>query len=237
MTLKPETLVRMGLIRKKDSWTIEAFKAYWHDKHGPLVSRIPNLREYWQNPVIDRLQRGIDYARGPWDFDGFSQLWFDAAKEADEAFSRGSLSDALITDEHHFLGGLHIVTASQREVIRIPDEPARSALLKRISTLRRRSDVSEDDFRREWKVHGTMVQEMPGVGGYRQNVITARERVKGQPCGYDELPIDGIVELWFETPATLETAFASPQGKRTMAHAKTFLSEITAFLVEEHRII
>jgi uncharacterized protein (TIGR02118 family) len=122
-------------------------------------------------------------------------------------------------------------------VIKVPHGPARSVLLKRISTLRRRSDVSEEDFRREWKVHGTMVREMPGVGGYRQNVITARERVKGQPCGYDDLPIDGIVELWFETPATLEAAFASPQGQRTMAHAKSFLSEITAFLVKERRIV
>ena len=57
------------------------------------------------------------------------------------------------------------------------------------------------------------------------------------PCGHDELPIDGIVELWFESPQTLEAAFASPAGQRTMAHAKTFLAEITAFLVEEHRIV
>src|SRR5678816_869746 len=126
MTPMTETPVRMGLIRKKDSWTTEAFDTYWHEKHGPLVSKIPNLREYWQNPVIDRLQRGIDYARGPWDLDGFSQLWFDATKEADEAFNRGSLSDALITDENHFLGSLHIVTASQREVIKVPHGPARS---------------------------------------------------------------------------------------------------------------
>ena len=237
MTPKTETTVRMGLMRKKDSWTSEDFNAYWRDKHALFAAKIPNLREYWQNPVIDRLQRGIDFARGPWDFDGFSQLWFDDAKEADTAFNSGALSDALITDEHHFIGGLHIVTASQREVIKAPDEPTRSALLKRISTLRRRSDVSEEDFRREWKVHGAMVQEMPGVSGYRQNVITARERVKGQPCGYDELPIDGIVELWFETPATLEAAFASPQGQRTMAHAQTFLFEITAFLVRERRIV
>ena len=237
MTLKPEIPVRMGLIRKHDSWTTEAFSAYWRDQHGALVSKIPNLREYWQNPVIDRLQRGIDYERGPWDFDGFSQLWFDAAKEADAAFNTGPLKDALIADENHFIGDLHIVTASQREVVEVPDGPARSALLKRISTLRRRGDVSEEDFRREWKVHGSMVQDMPGVSGYRQNVIVARERVKGQPCGYEDLPIDGIVELWFETPETLEAAFASPQGKRTMAHAKTFLSEITAFLVKERRVV
>ena len=78
---------------------------------------------------------------------------------------------------------------------------------------------------------------MPGVSGYRQNVVLERELVKAQKCGYDDLPIDGIVELWFETPATLEAAFSSPQGRRTMDHAKTFLSEITAFLVNEHRIV
>jgi uncharacterized protein (TIGR02118 family) len=227
----------MGLIHKHESWTTEAFSAYWRDKHGPLVAQIADLREYWQNPVVDRLQRGIDFARGPWNFDGFSQLWFDEVKEADTAFNRGPLSDALVADENHFIGRLHIVTASQREVIKVPAAPARGALLKRMSTLRRRSDVTEEDFRREWKVHGTLVQQMPGVSGYRQNVITARERVKGQPCGYDELPIDGIVELWFETPQTLEAAFASPQGQETMAHARIFLSEITAFLVQERRIV
>ena len=224
-------------MKKKETWSTEDFLSYWLEQHGKLASSIPNLREYWQNPVVDRLRRGIDYARGPWTFDGFSQLWFDDASQADVAFKDDSFSAALIADEQHFLGDLHIVTANQREVIEVPAEPTRSALLKRISTLKRRSDVSEEDFRREWKVHGFMVQEMPGVAGYRQNVITARERIKGQPCNYDDLPIDGIVELWFENPTTLDAAFASPQGQRTMAHAKTFLSEITAFLVKERRIV
>ena len=78
---------------------------------------------------------------------------------------------------------------------------------------------------------------MPGVAGYRQNVVIARERIKGQACGYDELPIDGIVEMWFEDAATLEAAFGSPAGRTTMKHALTFLAEITAFVVEEHRVI
>ena len=78
---------------------------------------------------------------------------------------------------------------------------------------------------------------MPGVSGYRQNVVTGRERIKGEPCGYDDLPIDGIVELWFESPEVLNAAFASPEGQRTMAHAQTFLAEITAFLVTERRIV
>ena len=46
-----------------------------------------------------------------------------------------------------------------------------------------------------------------------------------------------IARLWFEDAATLEAAFSSPAGQVTMAHAKTFLAEITAFVVVEHRVI
>ena len=75
--------VRMGLIRKKPDWSVDAFRTYWIDKHGPLAAEAPNLRAYWQNHVTDRLQRGIQFTRGPWDFDGFSQLYFDEASQAD----------------------------------------------------------------------------------------------------------------------------------------------------------
>lgn len=227
--------VRMGLIRKKADWTMEDFQEYWKNQHGPLAAGAPGLRSYWQNSVTDRLQRGIDFARGSWDFDGVSQLWFDDVQQASAAFETGEMAARLIADETHFLGDLHIVTAAQSVVIAVPDT-VRGQLLKRISTLRRRADITEDDFRREWRVHAGMVRQMPGVSGYRQNVVVQRELVKGQPCSYQELPMDGIVELWFESSETLEAAFASPQGQRTMAHAKTFLAEITAFLVVEHRI-
>ena len=228
--------VRMGLIRKKSEWTTKEFQEYWRGTHGPLAARVPNLREYWQNAVTDRLQRGIDFARGPWDFDGFSQLWFDNVQQADSAFKDTELAAALIADEQYFLGGLHVVTATQHVVVPVPAEPERGALLKRISTLKRRPDISENDFRREWIAHRDLVTKMPGVSGYRQNVVIARERTKGQPCDYHDLPIDGIVELWFDNSATLEAAFSSPAGRVTMAHAKAFLAEITAFVVVEHRI-
>jgi uncharacterized protein (TIGR02118 family) len=229
--------VRMGLIRKKAAWSASEFLEYWRNTHGPLAAHAPNLREYWQNAVTERLQRGIEFARGPWDFHGFSQLWFDDAQQADHAFKDSAMAAALIADEKHFLGDLHIVTATQDVVVPVPDGASRSALLKRISTLKRRSDITEEDFRREWVVHRDLVRKMPGVSGYRQNVVIARQRVKGHPCGYDELPVDGIVELWFENPPTLEAAFSSPAGRETMAHAKTFLAEITAFLVVEHRVV
>ena len=82
-----------------------------------------------------------------------------------------------------------------------------------------------------------LVMKMPGVAAYRQNVVIARERVKGQPCGYDELPIDGVVELWFADAAALEAAFGSPAGRAAMKHGETFLAEVSVFAVKERRVV
>ena len=229
--------IRMGLIRKKTDWTTDAFDAYWRDGHGAIAARAPGLRAYWQNTVTDKVQRGIQFERGPWDFDGFSQLSFDDAGTADHAFNASAMAAELIADENHFLGGLHIVTTEPTVVVPIPPPAERARLLKRMSLLTRLPGLDEADFRREWQVHGDLVRQMPGVSAYRQNVVVAREREKGVSCGYADLPIDGIVEMWFEDEATLQGAFGSPAGQTTMAHAESFLGQITAFLVRERRIV
>ncbi|RKP57624.1 EthD family reductase [Pararobbsia silviterrae] len=228
------THVRMGLLYKKADWTEAAFREHWLHQHGALVKHAPGLGEYWQNHVIDRVQRGIDFARGPWEFDGFSQLRVSDPKHP---FGEGDLPARVRADEQHFVGGLHIIEAEQTEVVAVPAPEERARLKKRISLIRRRPDSSEADFRKEWAVHAGWVRQMPGVRGYRQNAIVAREVNKGVPSSYDALPIDGLVEFWFESTETLQDAFGSPAGKQTMQHATTFLSEITAYLVDEHRII
>lgn len=229
--------VRMGLIRKKPDWPFEKFDSHWRDQHGALAARAPHLRGYWQNLVVDRVQRGIEFERGGWDFDGFSQLWFDDAAQSAQAFAAGETAAALAEDESHFLGQLHIVTAEQTAVIPLPADPERASLLKRMSIIRRLTTLTEDDFRHEWRVHGDLVRKMPGVSGYRQNVVVVREREKGRPCDYETLPMDGIVEMWFQDERTLQEAFASPAGQAAMAHANTFLGDITAFLVAERRVV
>jgi uncharacterized protein (TIGR02118 family) len=87
----------MGLIRKKPDWSVDDFLTYWIEQHGPLAAQAPSLREYWQNHVTDRLERFIQFTRGPWDFDGFSQRYFDEASQADHAFGASAYAAALIT--------------------------------------------------------------------------------------------------------------------------------------------
>lgn len=221
--------VRMGLLNKRDDWTIEQFREHWIARHGPLAARIPGLTAYHQNHVVDQQQRGITYKRGPEQVDGISELWFYDIGAMEQGIV-SPIGPELIEDESRFIGRLRIVTVEPVEVI---PPPLTGVGLKRMSFLRRRADVSPERFEHEWRrVHGPLVRRLPGVKGYRQNLVTHRESPKGTAVGYSELPIDGIVELWFDTAETLDAAFASPAGVETMAHATTFIDEITTFLVD-----
>jgi uncharacterized protein (TIGR02118 family) len=228
--------VRMGLIRKQPDWTREQFLQYWRGTHGPLAARMPNLSEYWQNAVTERMQRVLSVPPGAWDFDGFSQLWFDD-EQASYAVKDSEFARTLIADEKHFLSTLHIVTAIQYVIVKVPADAGRATLWKRMSIAKRRADITEDDFRHEWELHEELIRKVPGVKGYRRNVVIERERIKGQPCGYDDLPIDGIVELWFDDAAAMQAGFTSAGGQAAATHAKEFLAEITTFAVVEHRVV
>jgi uncharacterized protein (TIGR02118 family) len=227
-------IVRTGLMKKKPQWSGQDFRRYWAEHHGALAAKLPGLRRYEQNHVIDTAQRGIAYERGPEQLDGFSMLWFDS-EESMQAAIATEAGRALVADEDHFIGNLRIVTLDQVEVIAPKtDRP----LIKRMSLLRRRPDVSPERFKHEWRIeHARLVRETPGMQGYRQNLIVGREVPKGTPVSYEDLPIDGIVELWFDSTESLDAAFASPEGVRLMAHARVFIAEITTFLVERHVIV
>ncbi len=225
---------RMGLLNKKPDWSTERFRARWRDHHAALARQLPGLRSYVQNHVTDRAQRGIASARGPEELDGFSQLTFDDAPAMRAAMAT-AVGPQLVADEQHFIGRLRIVTVDSHTVVLPPPD---GTALKRMSLLRRRSDVTPEVFAREWReVHGPLVRRMPGILGYRQNLITGRESPKGTPVGHEDLPLDGIVELWFADTASIDVAVGGGRGQETMAHAQTFIGEITTYLVATVRVV
>lgn len=225
---------RMGLLNRKADWPTEDFRRHWRDVHGPIAAQLPGLRSYLQHHVVDAAQRGISHKRGPETLDGISELVFDGDESMTTAFGSDVAPD-LVADERLFLDRVRIVTVARREVI-TPDPTRR--LIKRMSLLRRRADVDPSTFDREWRdEHARLVKLTPGVQGYRQNLVIDRQVVKGTSCSYEELPIDGIVELWFSDLEALNDAFASPQGVDLMDHATTFIDEITTFMVETHTVL
>jgi uncharacterized protein (TIGR02118 family) len=107
-----------------------------------------------------------------------------------------------------------------------------------MSTLKRRPDVSTEKFKEEWfDVHSVLVKRLPQVKGYTQNLIFDRSFGRSKAARYEELPIDGIVELWFSDVDSLNAGFASDAGNTLMTHASEFIAEISTFLVETHEVV
>jgi uncharacterized protein (TIGR02118 family) len=224
----------MGLLQKRADIDQQQFRTHWRTGHGALAAKLPGLRRYHQNHIVDRTQRGITYARDGLDFDGFSELWFDDLPAMHAAFA-GNEVKALAADEDRFISGLKLVTAVQHVVIPTPTDVP---LIKRMTTLKRRPNVSAEKFQEEWfDVHSVLVKRLPQVKGYTQNLIFDRSHGRGKPATYNELPIDGIVELWFTDTTSLNEGFASDAGKTLMTHATDFIAAMSTFLVETHKVV
>ena len=227
-------IARMGLLTRKPDVTLEQFRQHWRDGHGPLAAKLTGLRRYHQNHVVDREQRGINYARGAHRFDGFSELWFDDVPSMSAAFTTEQVQ-YLGEDEARFIGELKLVTSIQHVVV---PKPSGVPLIKRMSILKRRADISSEKFMSEWfDVHAFLVKRLPEIKGYTQSLIFDRAHGRGRPATYEELPIDGIVELWFTDVNSLNAGFGSDAGKTLMTHATEFIAEISTFLVETHEVV
>lgn len=229
-------IARFGLLQKNKSLSDEEFDRHWRDVHGPLASKFPGLRHYWQHRVVNKDQFGISHARGRWDVDGFSELHFDSIEAMLEAVSSPNFSGAL-SDERGFLTDVHLVACEKHIVV--PVDTGDGPFVKRMTLLKRLPGMSDEDFRREWlDVHAAWVRQWPGVLGYVQNIVVDRYHgARTESADWSEVPVDGIVEFWFRDTETAADLYASEIVHRTQEHAKVFLDEITPFFVESRQIV
>jgi uncharacterized protein (TIGR02118 family) len=228
-------IVRTGVLRRRPDMDLDTFKRHWRDQHGPLAAKMPGLRRYEQNLVIDRSQLAIDHARGGWNVDGFSQLWFDDI-EAMRATTKTPEFAPTVPDIDRFVGEIKLVVCQPNVVVPLKQDPG--SLIKRMSILRRRPDIDAARFRDEWfGFHAEAVSRFPGLAGYTQNLVIDRGSDLFNSAPYEEVPIDGIVEMWFPNQASLEFAFRSREADVSQRHALDFIAEITTFLVENYRVV
>src|SRR2546427_3904549 len=152
----------IALFKRRPGISVEDFQRYWRPHHAALVVRQAGLRRYVQNHPLPSSYR----EREP-DFDGVAEAWFDdvaamralapsaeyAAVRADEAaFIDAATMQAVLTDE-----------------IAVVDGHARSGDAKMIACLRKRPELSPEQFRKHWReVHGPLVAAIPGNRRYVQ---------------------------------------------------------------------
>lgn len=226
-------IVRFGLLRRNAAMTRAEFNRHWRDIHGPLAAALPGLREYHQHAVVDQ---GSHPIAGNWDLDGISELHFDSLESMNAAFAAPSGGEAK-EDLSLFLSEVKLVVCEKHRVV--PRKPLEGSFIKRMSLIRRRPGLDDATFRHEWlETHAAMMRQWQNVLGYNQNLVIDRISSLGRAgASLDEVPVDGIVEIWFANHETAAETQASPIGVETLAHARAFLSEITPFLVDSHRIL
>lgn len=229
-------ITRTGILTRRPDLTPEQFRRHWLEVHAPLAARLPGLRRYHQNHVVDASQLAIDHARGAWEVDGFSQLWFDDMDAMRRVVEAPELRPDL-PDIPNFCGDVKLVIC--RPNVIIPVAADAGPLVKRMSILTRRPDITAERFRDEWfGFHAEAVRKFPNLIGYTQNLVVDRGGADlTSSASYEQVPVDGIVELWFRSVDDVRTAFGSPAAEVSQRHALDFIGTITTFLVGTHVIV
>lgn len=230
-------ITRFGLLTRKSGLSPEDFNAHWEKSHGPMAAKFPGLRAYFQHVVTNKDQFGISHARGSeWDLDGFSELHFDDMQAMLDAVS-GEVFAPTLVDEEAFLEDVQLVACEKHKVV--PMDFDGGPFIKRMTLLKRRSDVTPEQFRHEWlDTHADFVRRWPNVLGYHQNIVVDRyhgSRTESAP--YSAVPVDGIVEFWFRDTDAAAELYATDIVTETQEHAKVFLDTITPYFVETRLVV
>jgi len=101
-------------------------------------------------------------------------------------------------------------------------------MVKRITYLTRRADLTSAQFSAHWSTtHADIARDLPGVVAYRQNHIVWYED-EARTRFFDT---DGVVELWFEDAESAAAGFGSDVADRLIVDERNFLSGLTGSAV------
>ncbi len=106
-----------------------------------------------------------------------------------------------------------------------------NTVLKRITYLEKREDLSQTDFGQHWAgPHAEIARDLPGVACYLQNHVQRRISLSDEPA----YRVDGIVELWFVSHEVVSAASDSLVADRLVEDEVKFLSGLTGGPVIAH---
>jgi len=100
------TMKLIGLVKKKQGLTREAFIAYYENNHVPLIRRLVPIGQDYRRSYTDQMRvngREVDDA---FEYDAVSEVWFNEAADY-AAFAAAMRNPAIfqqvVADEENFL--------------------------------------------------------------------------------------------------------------------------------------
>ncbi len=100
-------------------------------------------------------------------------------------------------------------------------------MFKAIILLQRRDDMSAQQFADWWLgPHAALARGLPGLRGLHFNLVNG-----------DAGDVDGVSELWFDSAADFEAAYATELGRAVAADSLAHLAKRQRLFVTEHPLV
>ena len=102
-------------------------------------------------------------------------------------------------------------------------------MIRRVSFIRRRSDLSRQEFFSHWTGrHAEIIRQLPGLRGLRFSRVDR--------CVPTEAQWDGVGETWFDSIADADQAFAADPFREILIEDRAkFIGEAHSCYIEEPR--
>ena len=221
---------RISLLKCREGVSEDAFRDGMTGAVHDVIAVMPDLRKCEINFVTDRQQRS-HLGRGAIDIDGFIEMFFDSYGDMEEAYRQSG--DALLAALEPLVEEpLSTLVAVKKRDALVPAYLSGKAI-KRVSFCDRKEGVDAMTFHDEWwYTHSLLVKLMSGYCGYNQNLVIDR-MVQGKPVHYADLPVEGMVEFWFEDMDAFDECYSTVGFKlRASVHAAEFIGTVTTYFIE-----
>lgn len=234
-----ENIIRIGIFKRPEALSVDTFRDYWHYHHAAIASNMVGMQHYDQNHVIRPVDLGFATVNER-PCAGMSKIWFGSMENNDN--NDPETMGKLAQDEKYLFNEMDLVVCE--ETVHKQRESGKP-FVKYMCLLKRRPELSEDEFRAKLADAAQAIIAIPGLTGYVDNVVLSRtyNDIQGEKryfdIEYDRVPIDAVIEFYFEFKECyiLGGVFDSPEGKV----ASNALSEITedaaCFLCNVYHIV
>ncbi|HEX2171332.1 MAG TPA: EthD family reductase [Dehalococcoidia bacterium] len=199
----------ISVVWKRPGLSPDEFWDLWSGEHAAQVLAQPRVKHYRINAALAR--SGREPA-----FDGVAEIWVETLDDL-RALQMARLAGPLAESRARVTDAARTLTLVTRERVVVPEPAPGTAAVKLCEVLRRRPDLSFEEFDRHWiEVHAPLVTRVKGLVGYVQHPAIP---------GSDPPPsADGHVMLWFDTLENARLSARSAEGEATIADAAEFLA-------------
>ncbi len=201
------------------------FHRYWRDVHGPIATKIPQLRRYVQSHRIPGISQNSTY-------DGVAEVFLNGLDTLAALYKTKEYLQGALADEPNFIDMTRVEWMATTDHV-VSDIPA-TGLVKAIFQLGAKPGVTHLEFRKHWReTHSLVAMKMPGIRRYVQSPLIDDAYAYARPR------FDGVAHVYFDNAQAIADSFESPAGKDDLADGDLFIDipKMAFFIAREHVVI